>query len=333
MNNLKISIIIPIFNVEKYLAKCLNSVLYNQIEDIEVICINDDSFDSCLNILNKYAKIDNRIKIINKKNEGQGIARNEGLKIAKGEYIFFLDPDDWINQGALEKMYNKIKQDDADILFFNVIKHFEKDKAIAPYKYIEPYYLKFKDKPFHPMDAKDVIYMTTAHPFKIYKRESIVKYNFKYTNNRHWEDHCPYFCFLANCEKISLLNEYVYNYLVRKSSSTNTSHRCMDDIFLTFYQNENELLKTKYGKEFINQFIWHKLNTFFVYMNIMPLSYKPKYFKKFKNVLKYIKNKYGEGVFAEFFELTKIILNSNYFAYEILNRLEITKIMFNSFIN
>ena len=106
-NKPKISIIIPVYNVEKYLEQCLKSVINQTFKDIEIICINDGSTDNSLEILEAFQKQDERIKIINKQNEGQGIARNEGLKVAKGEYISFIDPDDWVAQGMYEFLYNK----------------------------------------------------------------------------------------------------------------------------------------------------------------------------------------------------------------------------------
>ena len=91
---MKLSIIIPVYNVEKYLPKCLDSILNQSFKDFEIICINDGSSDNSLKILEEYK--DKRIIIINKENAGSGVARNAGLEIAKGEYIFFVDGDDWL---------------------------------------------------------------------------------------------------------------------------------------------------------------------------------------------------------------------------------------------
>ena len=107
----KISVIIPCYNVENYLDKCIESILTQTLSDIEIICINDGSEDNSLELLNNYASSDKRFTIINKKNEGVGIARNTGLAIAKGEYIYFVDPDDWIeNNEVFEKIYTKLKK-------------------------------------------------------------------------------------------------------------------------------------------------------------------------------------------------------------------------------
>lgn len=102
----KVSVIIPVYNVEQYLEKCLNSVCGQTLEDIEIICINDCSPDNSLEILKKYAAQDNRIKIIDfKENQGVSIARNAGIEAAKGEYIGFVDPDDYIDLDFYERLY------------------------------------------------------------------------------------------------------------------------------------------------------------------------------------------------------------------------------------
>ena len=119
MNNLKISVIIPVYNVEKYLAECLDSVANQTLKDIEIICVNDGSTDNSLLILKEYASKDSRIKIIDKENEGLGYTRKAGLKIASGNYILFLDSDDKYNSNhSLEYLYDAIRKHDADILIF-----------------------------------------------------------------------------------------------------------------------------------------------------------------------------------------------------------------------
>lgn len=114
-NNIKVSVIIPVYNVEKYLRQCLNSITNQTLEDIEIICINDGSTDNSLKILKKYAQKDQRIIIINKENSGAADSRNKGLKIAQGEYIGFVDGDDWIDKNYYEKLYNVALKNGADI--------------------------------------------------------------------------------------------------------------------------------------------------------------------------------------------------------------------------
>lgn len=111
-----ISIIIPVYNSELFLNRCLNSIIIQTYSDIEVILVDDGSTDTSLDICNFYARKDSRIKVISKKNEGAGIARNTGLKIAKGDYIGFVDSDDYIEPSMYEKMYSSALKNNADIV-------------------------------------------------------------------------------------------------------------------------------------------------------------------------------------------------------------------------
>lgn len=113
-----VSIIIPVFNVEKYLRECLDSVLNQTLTDFEAICINDGSTDSSQAILEEYAQKDNRIKLICKDNGGLSSARNAGINYASGEYITFLDSDDYLTCDALKLCYEKAKNDQLDMLVF-----------------------------------------------------------------------------------------------------------------------------------------------------------------------------------------------------------------------
>lgn len=111
----KISVIIPVYNVEKYLPRCLDSIVNQTFKDIEIICVNDGSTDDSSKILEQYAKKDKRITIITQKNSGPSSARNTGLKHARGEYIGFIDSDDWVDTNFYELLLKNIDMNDADI--------------------------------------------------------------------------------------------------------------------------------------------------------------------------------------------------------------------------
>ncbi len=117
----EISVIIPVFNVEKYLARCLDSVISQSFEDIEIICVNDGSTDSSVEILESYSKFDNRIKVITKENGGLSSARNTGIKYVSGKYIYFLDSDDYISTVALELLYNNAEKYNSDMVICDYI--------------------------------------------------------------------------------------------------------------------------------------------------------------------------------------------------------------------
>ena len=120
----KISIIVPIYNVEEYLRRCLDSLLTQSLTDIEVIAINDGSPDSSLQILKDYALKDNRLKIIDQSNSGVSSARNAGIEAATGEYIGFVDPDDWIDKEMYKIMYQTAVTEQADIVMCSYIREF-----------------------------------------------------------------------------------------------------------------------------------------------------------------------------------------------------------------
>ena len=115
MSDIKVSVIVPVYNVEKYLRQCLDSIINQTLKEIEILCINDGSTDSSPEILKEYEEKDSRIKIINKKNAGLSAARNQGLELAKGEYVSFIDSDDWINETFCEALYTAAKKYDSDI--------------------------------------------------------------------------------------------------------------------------------------------------------------------------------------------------------------------------
>ena len=113
--NPKISVIIPVYNVEKYLRECLDSVVNQTVRDIEIICVNDGSTDSSLSILNEYAEKDQRFRVLSQKNQGAGAARNAGLEVAKGDYLAVLDSDDKYDLSMLQKLLDLARENDLDI--------------------------------------------------------------------------------------------------------------------------------------------------------------------------------------------------------------------------
>ena len=123
MNKIKISAILAVFNEEKFIIKAIESLINQTIREIEIIIVNDGSSDNSLNIINDYCKKDSRITIINQENMGLGASRNNAMKIAKGEYIAFLDGDDWFKLDALEIAYNEASKKNTDITFFQIINY------------------------------------------------------------------------------------------------------------------------------------------------------------------------------------------------------------------
>ena len=131
-----ISVLIPAYNAEKYLEKCIKSITGQSLKNIEIIIVNDGSTDKTLDILEKLRKSDNRIEVINQTNKGVSVARNNALKYVKGEYILWIDSDDWIDEG-LEEIYNKSKKEDADIVVMDYWREENGEKKYVEDKIVE----------------------------------------------------------------------------------------------------------------------------------------------------------------------------------------------------
>lgn len=181
----KVSVIVPVYNVEKYLENCLETLISQTLKDIEIICINDGSKDSSPDILKKYALNDERIKIIDKHNEGLSAARNDGLNVATGEYIGFVDSDDWVDLNFYEKLYNAAKKHNAEVACGNIIRC---GNRITKYK------LKFENEQFIT-DNVEKLKATKIPKYnyvwnKIYKRTSLQNLNITFPYGRYYEDMC-----------------------------------------------------------------------------------------------------------------------------------------------
>lgn len=211
----KVSIVLPIYNVEKYLPKCLDCLLNQTLRDIEIICVNDESTDNSLEILNNYAKKDNRINIINQPNSGPGVARNNGIHIANGEYIAFCDPDDWIDENVYEYLYDTAKANNADVVEYAVAVHEEKNGKI-----------KIKDN-LYDCDVINI----TEKPYLLFKgilaswnklclARLIKEQNILFSEGYCAEDMLFTISLKSVANKILYINKPFYHYLHRKSSIT-----------------------------------------------------------------------------------------------------------------
>lgn len=225
--NPKVSIILPIYNQEKYLAKALNSLQAQTLKDIEIICVNDGSKDKSLEILNEYAQKDERIRIIDQKNQGCGASRNNGLKIAKGDYIAFLDPDDWFEPEALEKLYDKAETQKCDMVVFNFNRVNEAGELLGKYnlkKRLQRFHDIKEDENFTWQDVKPRI-LGGLHPAswnKLYKSELIKKNNVHFAKSNIAEDNVFVFGASLNSKSIGYSDECLYNYLIRDNSAIRT---------------------------------------------------------------------------------------------------------------
>lgn len=214
MNNIKISIIVPVYNVKPYLNKCMDTLVNQTLNEIEIIVVNDGSTDGSIDIIKKYKeKYPNKIVVIDKENEGVGEARNSGIKIAKGEYLGFVDSDDYIETNMFEVLYKNAKDKNSDIAicqFKNVDENYNLLET-------ENIYLKPNIKTSENLDQ--LIKINPAPWNKIYKKELFIKNDVYFT--KYWfEDLEAITKVLLSSERISFVDQKLYCYLYRRSTSS-----------------------------------------------------------------------------------------------------------------
>ncbi len=180
----KVSVIVPVYNAEKYLDKCLISLQQQTLEDIEIICVDDGSEDKSLEILKKYAKGDERIKVLEQNHKKQGAARNEGLKFATGEYIGFVDADDWVDIDFYEKLYGSACKYQADIAMGVNVRVGGGKKTKKRLEILQENCVKDVQEKF---DISKVA-QNPCPTNKIYKREFLLLNNLYFPENMFCED-------------------------------------------------------------------------------------------------------------------------------------------------
>ncbi len=179
----KVSVIVPVYNSEKFIEKCLTSIMVQTLKELEIVVVNDGSTDSSLVILNSMAQKDSRIKIVSQENQKQGAARNAGTKIAEGEYIGFVDSDDWVDSDYFEKLYNAAQRYDSDIALATNVRigngKTKKRLQINEEKFVTNLQNKFDicNLPQNPCPTN-----------KIYRREFLDKFNISWPEGCYCED-------------------------------------------------------------------------------------------------------------------------------------------------
>jgi glycosyltransferase involved in cell wall biosynthesis len=208
-------VVVPIYKVEKYIDKCINSIINQTYKNLEIILVDDGSPDNCPQICDEYAKKDNRIKVIHKENGGLSDARNRGIKEARGEYIGFVDSDDYIDDGMYEYLYNLIKKHNAEISICGFKEVDENGKAIKEKK--SECINEYSSIEALEILAEDII--ITNHAWnKLYKRELFVKNSIEYPVGKIMEDISTTYKLFEESNRIVLGDEIQYYYLIRETS-------------------------------------------------------------------------------------------------------------------
>lgn len=307
----KISIIVPIYNVEDYLNICVNSLLEQTLKDIEIILVDDGSPDNCPKICDDYAKKDSRVKVIHKKNEGLGFARNTGLEISTGEFVTFVDSDDFIDPNTYEKVYNIAKEKELDCVFFGC-NFYKGNGDILPKRghnsltifkgkeNVENFLLEMIGPlPSYPSDVKYMMSVCMA----IYSREIIQRNKIFFYSERDFisEDLIFQIDFLTKVLNVGYTPELFYYYRYNPASLT---HKYDKNKYLRYKKFLSEIRRRLDVQLLTNNYMLHfKRLKLLYFRNIIFDEYKYGKINKINicKQLKIIRNDiYWEDIFFDY---------------------------------
>ncbi|MDO8870931.1 MAG: glycosyltransferase [Methanobacteriaceae archaeon] len=309
MNAAKISIIIPVYNVEKYLEQCLESVINQTMTEIEIICVNDGSKDKSPQILEEFAQKDERIKVIHKENGGIASARNEGLKYVTGEYIGFVDSDDWIEPHMYETLYNNAKSNDCDMVMCSAHRFDEVTQELLydlPYFTLEFFNESFNDVVFNYQATGNFLFKINVTPWnKVYKASFLKENKIKFPEGLDFEDNTFFYESYLKANKVSLVRDHLYFYRInRRGSFIATGNKRFFDVIPI--QNLNEKLVREYCPVSLDSFLNFKIEQFISRCNQVDEEYK----QEFLEIIKEDLSKTDIDDFKKLNETNQVIFNN-----------------------
>ena len=297
-NNISVSIIVPVYNVEQYLERCLDSLINQTLQNIEIICINDGSTDNSLNILKQYIEKDKRIKIINQENRGVSVARNNGIEASQGEYIGFVDSDDYVDLDFFENLYNKEKKEDADI--------------------VDTKYYKFKKlkNNSQKLVKRSGVYMYYNFCFNIYRTQFIKDNNIQFPIGiKIAEDSCFELETLLKSNKTVILDKNkksCYYYILRKNSATTNIINNIEDKFIGFLKSVKiriDLLNVygyKIDDKILDKYVNELINSTFRYSILYKIYNNDILLKNLYETIQYIKDNFNSNLLTNKFAYVKL---------------------------
>lgn len=278
MKKNKFSIIVPVYNVEKYLTDCLESIFNQTYKNYEVIIINDGSKDKSREILDKY-KTKKNIKIIDQKNQGLSVARNNALSYVTGDYILFLDSDDYLEQNALEILENNIK--DEDVIRFQATEVDEKKNIIS----------KIEEQSFKNLKGIEAFKKIVKYKYientwlYCYKTTFYKENNFKFKENYYHEDFGLTPIIIIKAKKVSSISNTLYNYRQRENSIMSSKdikkiQKKCNDLYKLGLHNIELIMNTKLNeKEIVLSYI---ANSMIIKGRELPKQYRDAYYNKLR---------------------------------------------------
>ena len=287
--NPKISVIIPVYNAEKYLLKCINSLLCQTYSNLEIICVNDGSTDSSLEILETFAKKDCRIVIKSQEKAGASVARNHGMNVATGDYISFIDADDWVYLNLYQSFVDAILSSDVDIWMFNVGSYIEGANDVVQRTFFEAteWNNHSSDDVIHTFDdCKRPFSRNLAVYNKIYKKSFLDSCGLTFPEGLKYEDQFFILKAFLNAKSIKFTEDVFYRYrnYHETSITCNVSEKAFD-IFDIVDLVEEEIMRLGLYETYKYALFQYKYNSYFLQYSSCLDSQRQQYFEVMKGRL------------------------------------------------
>lgn len=306
-NKPKISVIIPVYNVQDYLRKCLDSICGQTYQNLEIICVDDCSTDASMEILNEYAAKDTRVRVVQRdENGGQAEARQTGIDVATGDYIAFVDSDDWLDDDYYEKMLFQMECDQTEIVVNKSILVHENDK-VYPKNF--PGHKTLQNKIYdQPKDLIEKVFCVVWN--KLYKAEFLKQRKYIIPVRSAHEDVFFHYATFAFVKNVSFFDGPAYHYLLRGESISNRKH----DWGVEHIKVYSQIYDFYQEKDLLNQKI--KSYALMPFFNIETEEAFMEYKKYFKKVLPYLYQNRDVFNEAEVFIADAVSGCSNYAEYK-----------------
>ena len=261
----KVSVIIPVYNVEKYLRECLDSVVNQTLREIEIICVDDGSTDTSLDILKEYASKDNRITVIGQQNLHAGVARNAGLAVARGEYLSFLDSDDFFELNMLAEMYSKAKENNSDVVACEYSLYDNQKNTITGKFSFDTKFIN--QSSFFAKEIHDDLF-AFSHPnpwSKIFKHQLFIDNNLHFESSLRCNDFTCVYTAMALANKISIVNKPLIKYRTNQSGNVTAQKSARIDCFLLAISKLEQNLKKHNVYNALEQTFTNRIKSSFKY--------------------------------------------------------------------
>ena len=267
-----ISVIIPVYNTEKYIVDCLESVLANDFQEYEIICVNDGSTDSSLELINELAEKHNCIKVISQENKGQSSARNKGMQIATGKYLYFLDSDDKISSNALGELYSTLEQNNLDVIYFSGNSFYDSKQLADEFEQFATVYLREGSYEGCCNGLELLKQLRNQGDYSVSPCIQIVRKQFLIENNIFFqegiihEDNLFSFKVIFNAKRAKCVNDIYFYRRIRESSvmTTKKTYKNLLGYYICFFNILNYVYNNEFEKEYedviadiISALKWH----------------------------------------------------------------------------